>query len=31
LSVSFKLVKSNFTTVGPLLKKCVCPPPGKIH
>jgi len=31
LSVSFKLVKRNFTTVGSLLEKCVCPPPGKIH
>jgi len=31
LPVSFKLVKWYFTIVGPLLDKCVCPPPGKVH
>jgi len=25
------MVKLNFTTVGPLQEKCVCPPPGKIY
>jgi len=30
-SFSFELVKWHFTTVGPPLKKCFWPPPGKIH
>jgi len=31
LFVSYKLVKVNFTTVDPLLEKCVWSPPGKIQ
>jgi len=30
-SLSFELVKRNFTTVGPSLENCFWPPPGKIY
>jgi len=30
-SLSFELLKCNFSTVGPPLENCFQPPPGKIH